>query len=225
MLHGTAPTPRLRRSAGAPATARDTPTSALFRYAEEGVGGALAHGRSGCREGARGCARPVSARTRVDAAAAADQGTERVQQTGGHGRAIPPRHWRRPFRSVQRLVASLRAGQTGCLGRNLPGLRTGALGARLGEVELHAQELSGRARPAEGGRQAPLRRQRCASLLSFEGTGGDGTRSSSTAPQTSCSRTRTSPTPSVAKLHVLGNASLGVAVRPVIRRNRFHECG
>ena len=137
---------------------------------------------------------------------------------------------KRPFRTPQRLVASLRPGQTGCLrGGGYSGTSDefvvrfdhgGRPGARitLRSYPGERAKLVGNVEVMSGADYVTL------SHLRIEGTGGSNTVKIYAAHAilqdsdiTNAWRGRSCV--------ILGSDSYGVATLPIVRRNRFHECG
>ena len=132
--------------------------------------------------------------------------------------------WRRPFRSAQLLLNALARGQVGCL-------RAGQYTS--GKAFVLEFKRSGVALVGYPGERAVVRgivvvrqgvdRARLADVV-VEGTGGSNTIQVygtdfvlEDSDITNAWRGRS--------CLMLGDGSAGTAVRPVIRRNRFHECG
>ena len=132
----------------------------------------------------------------------------------------------RPFLTAQRLVDSLRRGQTGCLragryerseGDYVVDLRRGGLHIRSFPGE-HAQ-LVGIVMIRDGATGATL------SQLDFEGTGTMNTIKVHAADVVIEDSKITNLGRGLSCLMLGDNDGWGAAVRPSIRRNRFHDCG
>ncbi len=139
---------------------------------------------------------------------------------------------RRPFRTVQRLADSLAAGQAGCLaGGTYRDVSSSGYVLRV--------EHGGEAKAPITIRSAPGERARLVgivyvprgsdyvtlSALDIEGTGGQNTIKVNAAGVTIENSDVTNGWRGSSCL-VLGDSSgYGRAVRPIVRRNRFHECG
>ena len=135
----------------------------------------------------------------------------------------------RPFRTAQRLVDSLRPGQTGCLRAGTYSAsdefvvrldRGGRPGARI-TLRSHPGEraqLLGNVVITKDSNYVTL------SQLRIEGTGGSNT-VKIYATHTIVENSSITNSWRGESCMILGSDSYGVAVRPIVRRNRFHECG
>jgi hypothetical protein len=137
----------------------------------------------------------------------------------------------RPFRTAQRLVDSLRAGQTGCLRGGMYSVagdddfvvrfdHGGRAGApiTLRSYPGERATLVGNIEVSKGSNYVTL------SQLRIEGTGGSNTVKIYAAHTTLQDSDITNAWRGRSCL-ILGSDSYGVAVRPIVRRNLFHECG
>jgi Right handed beta helix region len=137
----------------------------------------------------------------------------------------------RPFRTAQRLVDSLRPGQTGCLRGGtysdddgdyvLTFERAGRPGAPI-TIRSHPGErarLVGTVYVPRGANHVTLSR------LTLEGTGDDSTLKINAADVVIESNDITNAWRGVNCVILGSNQGWGGAVRPVIRDNRIHECG
>ena len=130
-----------------------------------------------------------------------------------------------PFRSVQKLADSLRSGQVGCL-------RAGTYSAGSGYVlSVDGSGLSLRSYPGEHATLVGNVNVRSSaaglrlSQLAFEGTGGSNT-VKIYAPDVVVEDSRITNVGRGKSCMMLGsNSGYGQALRPLIRRNRFHDCG
>jgi Right handed beta helix region len=136
---------------------------------------------------------------------------------------------RRPFKTAQRLAASLRPGQTGCL-RGGSYSTTDDFIVRLEHGGTRGRRITLQSFPGE---QATLK----GNIEVIEGS-NDVTLTKLRIVGTGNSNTVKIYSRDVILEHnditnawrgrsclILGSDSYGVAVRPIIRRNRFHECG
>jgi hypothetical protein len=134
--------------------------------------------------------------------------------------------WKKPFRTVQRLVDSLRAGETGCLRGGVysssasyvlvVGRSRVALRSYPGERAL----IRGNVHVRNGADGVRL------SGLSFEGTGGGGNTLKVYAADFVLEDSDVTNMWRGESCLILGNNDGGgAAVRPIVRRNVFHECG
>jgi hypothetical protein len=132
--------------------------------------------------------------------------------------------WRAPFRTAQRLLNSLRSGQTGCL-------RSGTYTtSRRFVLDFSRSDVAVMGSPGEravlqgivvvrnGANGVRLAR------VSVEGVGGANTIQVYGADFVLEDSKITNGWRGRSCL-ILGDSSAGTAVRPLIRRNRFHECG
>jgi Right handed beta helix region len=137
---------------------------------------------------------------------------------------------KRPFRTAQRLVNSLRPGQTGCLrrGRYLATSdefvvrfdRGGRSGARITLRSYPGERatLVGNLDVMKGSDYVTL------SHLRIDGTGGQNT-VKIYAANTILEDSDITNAWRGLSCAILGSDSYGVASRPLVRRNRFHQCG
>jgi hypothetical protein len=138
---------------------------------------------------------------------------------------------RRPFRTVQRLADSLHAGQTGCL-------RGGTYDANSSDYVLQPRHGGTRGAPITI-RSYPGERAKLVGIiyiqhgsdyvtlaaLDIEGTGGENTIQITSANDIVEDSSITNAWRGNSCM-ILGDTSGdGAAVRPIVRRNRFHECG
>jgi hypothetical protein len=135
-----------------------------------------------------------------------------------------PGTWRRPFRSVNRLAGALARGQTGCLrGGTYTSSRETVLEVRNPGITLRSYPreravLQGTVvvdKRAAGVRLARLRIEGGEDVNTIQVFAPDFTLEDSDV--TNGWRGHT--------CLFLGSSDAGVAMRPVIRRNRFHQCG
>ena len=135
----------------------------------------------------------------------------------------------RPFRTAQRLVDALRPGQTGCLRAGTYSssddfvVRFTTRGRRGARIILRSYPgeratLHGNVEVMQGSDYVTLSR------LHIEGTGGSNT-VKVYAVGTIVERSDITNAWRGHSCMILGSDDYGVAVRPVVRRNRFHECG
>ena len=133
---------------------------------------------------------------------------------------------KRPFRTAQRLVDSLRRGQTGCL-------RAGRYERANGHyvVDLRRSGLRIRSHPGERARLVGIVMIRqgadaaTLSRLDFEGTGTMNTIKVHSADVVIEDSRITNRGRGLSCLMLGDNDGWGAAVRTVVRRNRFHDCG
>lgn len=136
---------------------------------------------------------------------------------------------RRPFKTAQRLADSLRPGQTGCLRGGTYSAsdefvvrveRGGQPGARITLRSYPGERatLLGNVAVIKGSDYVTLSR------LRIEGTGGSNT-VKTYASQTIVENSDITNAWRGKSCMMLGSDSYGVAVAPIVRRNRFHECG
>ena len=136
----------------------------------------------------------------------------------------------RPFRTPQRLVHSVRPGQTGCLRGGRYSATSEDLVVRFDHGGRAGARITLRSYPGERatlvGNLAVIKGADYVTLshLRIEGTGGSNTVGIYAAHAilegsdiTNAWRGRSCV--------ILGSDSYGVAIRPIVRRNRFHECG
>jgi hypothetical protein len=135
----------------------------------------------------------------------------------------------RPFRTAQRVVDSLRPGQTGCLRAGTYSEPSefvvrfdhgGRPDARI-TLRSHPGEratLLGNVAVINGSDYVTLSR------LRIEGTGGSNT-VKTYATGTIVEHSDITNAWRGRSCMILGSDSYGVAVAPIVRRNRFHECG
>jgi hypothetical protein len=131
-----------------------------------------------------------------------------------------------PFRTAQRLVDSLRKGQTGCL-------RAGRYERSDGDYVLDVRRsgLRIRSHPGERARLVGIVMIRqgadatTLSRLDFEGTGTMNTVKVHSADVVIEDSTITNLGRGLSCLMLGDNAGWGAAVHTVVRRNRFHDCG
>ena len=137
---------------------------------------------------------------------------------------------RRPFRSPQRLVRSLRPGQTGCLRRGKYRVGRGQFVLRFDRAGAAGAPISVRSYPGERARLVGIvivpRGSDHVRLtdVDIEGTGVQNTvkiyaTNVEIADNDITNRLRGG------SCMILGSDSEGPAVRPVVRRNFFHDCG
>ena len=139
-----------------------------------------------------------------------------------HGSDAQRGTWRRPVRTVGRLIETLRRGETGCLrAGTYPGsrplsVRKGGISLRSypGERALIRQNLE----VVNGANGVQLSR------LAIEGTGSQNTIQVLAADFVLEDSDITNAWRGQSCI-ILGVDGFGTAVRPVIRRNKFHECG
>jgi hypothetical protein len=135
-----------------------------------------------------------------------------------------PGTWRRPFRTVNRLAGALGRGQTGCL---RGGTYTSSSETLL---EIRNPGITIRSYPREHallrGNIVVFNRAAGARLarLRIEGAGGENT-IQVFAPDFTLEDSDVTNAWRGRSCLILGNSDAGFALRPVIRRNRFHQCG
>jgi Right handed beta helix region len=138
------------------------------------------------------------------------------------GTSTAPGTNRRPFKTAQRLVDSLHGGETGCL-------RGGSYTTPAGGLYIHSSGLTLRSYPGEraslhgityllGANRVTL------SHLNFVGDGTQNTVKVYSADDVIEDSDFTNNYLGRSCL-LLGNPGAGLALRPRIVRNRFHECG
>jgi hypothetical protein len=133
---------------------------------------------------------------------------------------------RSPFRTPERLIRSLAPGQTGCLRRGvyrtelLNVERGGRRGApiRLRSFPGERARLVGIVQVRQGANHVVFSR------LTFEGT-GDANTIKIYARGVVVQRSNITNAWRGGSCMILGSDEVGAAVRTVVRRNRFHECG
>lgn len=133
---------------------------------------------------------------------------------------------KRPFRTAQRLVDSLRRGQTGCL-------RAGRYERSNGDyvIDLRRSGVRIRSYPGERARVLGLVVVRntansvTLSRLDVEGTGVQNTIQVYAADVVVEDSTITNLGRDRSCMMLGDNSGWGTAVRTIIRRNRFHDCG
>jgi Right handed beta helix region len=133
---------------------------------------------------------------------------------------------RSPFRTPERLVRSLAPGRTGCLRRGV--YRTELLNVERGGRRGAPIRL--RSFPGERARLVGIVQVRHGanhvvfSRLTFEGT-GDANTIKIYARGVVVQRSNITNAWRGGSCMILGSDEVGAAVRTVVRRNRFHECG
>ncbi len=133
---------------------------------------------------------------------------------------------RSPFRTPERLIRSLAPGQTGCLRRGVYSIdllsvkRGGRKGApiRLRSAPGERARLVGIVQVREGANNVVFSR------LTFEGTGGANTIKIYSHDVVVEHSDITNAWRGQSCM-ILGSDEVGAAVRTIVRRNRFHECG
>jgi hypothetical protein len=159
----------------------------------------------------------------VASSASARQCDKFASRRGSDGN---PGTLRRPFKTPQKLVRSLRPGQTGCLRRG--SYSTGELDVRRGGRKGAPIRL--RSFPGERARLVGIVHVRegadhvVFSRLTFEGTGGANTIKIYSQDVVVEYSTITNAWRGQSCM-ILGSDEAGAAVRIVVRGNRFHECG
>jgi chitodextrinase len=129
-----------------------------------------------------------------------------------------------PFRTAQKLLTSLASGQTGCLRAGVYS-SSGTYVLDVARDDVSVQSYPGERAKLLGNLMVRAGSDRVRlSSLDIEGTGGSNTVKVygtdfllEGSDVTNAYRGRS--------CMILGSTTAGAAVRPVIRRNRFHECG
>ena len=160
--------------------------------------------------------------TSASPSAATTQRTACTRYAAPWGTSTAPGTKRRPFKTAQRLVDSLHGGETGCL-------RGGSYTTPEGGLYIHSSGLTLRSYPGERaslhGIVYLLRANRVTlSHLNFVGDGTQNTVKVYSANAVIEDSDFTNNYLGRSCL-MLGSPSGGLALRPRIVRNRFHECG
>jgi hypothetical protein len=138
---------------------------------------------------------------------------------------------RRPFRTAQRLVSSLRPGETGCLRRGTYSDASEDFVVRFDRGGRHGAPITLRSYPGERARLLGIVNVPAGSdhvrlaAVDIEGTGGENT----VKIYATDGVVEDSDITNVGRGNscmILGsNSGYGQAVRVIVRRNRFHDCG
>jgi hypothetical protein len=142
-----------------------------------------------------------------------------------HGSDAARGTWRRPFRTAQRLARSLRRGQTGCLRRGTYATADDeGYVLRIGSSGITIMSYPGERALVKGLVQVTGADDVRLSRLQFEGTGGGTVSMKAWGDNFVLEDSEITNQRRGDSCLQLGSGD-GASRRPVIRRNKFHDCG